>query len=271
MSKCASAGFGLPLTKRSPDCQPANGPPPQRLVEPLVLGQQLHARVAPGAVGGALQPAVLRRERDAGGPVGRPRLVAVLVEVEAEARASSRSSRPPRCRRSSAASSRPSEARLTSSRFGYGRSGEFERAVRVEREAVGGRGLEALAVAGAQPVPARRRRSRARAGTPAGAGSTSFARRSCPREDIAPISTWAPGSAARIAGPRGAHEPAVEVRRHRRAAPVRARRLRQQPRREVGLVPDDVAVDLGAVARRHLRPRRPRTCALSGRTAARRR
>ena len=152
MSKCASAGFGLPLTNRSPDCQPGERRP-QRLVEPLVLDQQLHARVAPGAVGGPLQPAVLRRERHAGGPVGRPGLVAVLVEVEAEARR--RRQQPP-------AALQPVERALEPAERGevdvvgvrIRAVGRVERAVRVEREAVGGRGLEVLAVAGAQPVPA---------------------------------------------------------------------------------------------------------------------
>ena len=52
--------------------------------------------------------------------------------------------------------------------------------------------------------------------------------------------------------PRGAHEPAVDVRRGREAdAPRDARLLRLEPARDVRLVPDQVAVDAVAVARRH--------------------
>ena len=156
MSKCASAGFGLPLEEaqaRLPAGERA-ARSPQRLVEPLVLRQQLHARVAPGAVGGDLQPAVLGGERDAGRPVGRPRLVAVLVEVEAEA---------PRARAQPPAALQAVQRRLEPTQRGEVdvvavriravRRGQ--RAVRVEREAVAGRGLEVLAVAGAQAPPAR--------------------------------------------------------------------------------------------------------------------
>ena len=52
--------------------------------------------------------------------------------------------------------------------------------------------------------------------------------------------------------PRGAHEAAVEVRRGGGAdAPRHARLLRLEPARDVRLVPDQVAVDAVAVARRH--------------------
>ena len=71
-----------------------------------------------------------------------------------------------------------------------------------------------------------------------------------PRGASAPMSTRAAGSAPWIAGPGLAREAPVEVRRVGLADRARARELRLQPQRQVRLVPDDVAVDVGAVAQR---------------------
>ncbi len=118
----------------------------------------------------------------------------------------------------------------------------------VEREAVAGGGPEALAVAGAQAPPARVHAAER-------AQEHERAQRRVLRAQVVPARGHRPdqhlgaGVGFLDRRPRGAHEPAVEVRRHRRAVPVRALRLRLQPRRQVRLVPDDVAVDVGAVAR----------------------
>ena len=161
-------------------------------------------------------------------------------------------SRPARCRRSSAVSSRPSEARLTSSRLAIGAVGRGQRAVRVEREAVGPRRLEALAVARAQPAvaardAAQRAQEHHRAQRRVARPQLLAARGHRADQHLGP----GVGGLDRRVG--GAHEPAVEMRRDGRAAAAHAARLGLQPRRQVGLVPEDVAVDVGAVAARDRR------------------
>src|SRR5262249_27119808 len=126
---------------------PARAAAADALVAPHVLRQVAHARVAPGHVGALLEPLRLLLGADAGEPVGRVGLVAVLGEPEVEPAAL-----PARVAQSAGALDRVDEA-LEAGQVGEAgvvgvrgqRVGGTADAVRVVGDALGGGGLEAAA------------------------------------------------------------------------------------------------------------------------------
>ena len=146
--------------------------------------------------------------------------------------------------------SRESDANETSSGLANGVSGRGQDPVRVEREPVGGRGLEAAAAARGELLELRvdaaeRAQERERAVLGVLAAELVAARGQRADQHLGA------GVCLVHQRVRAADERAVQVRRHRRAALADAARLRHQPAGEVRLVPEDVAVDAVAVALGH--------------------
>ena len=257
----ASAGLGRSSAKRSPDCQPeyltSDVAAAQRLVAPLVLRQQPHPRVAPREVGAVLQPARLLGERDALDRVGRVASgsrtrSAAAAEVRAAGRVAQPAARAARRRaRAPGAAGRRSTPRRGCVR---GTAGGERRRVRVVGEAVRGQRLEA---ARTRPCgrggSARRRTPSARMKASGRVRAFALRRRVAARGQRAERAPCAPGSAAAIAGCAARTSWRYRCGAYGRAALARARVLRLQPERQVGLVPDHVAVDGGAVAARDRR------------------
>ena len=132
-------------------------------------------------------------------------------------------------------------------RIGVGALRRRPPAVGVDREAVAGRRLEAAAAAAGEPRPAvaaaaEPAQEQQRAHHRVGVAQALAARGERADHDL----RARVGGLDRRVG--GADQSAVQVRRHRRAAAPRAARLRGEPRRDVRLVPEDVAVDARPVA-----------------------
>ena len=214
------------------------------LVLPLVLGERGDARLAPGDEGGLLEVQRLARRRDPDEPVGRRGLVAELGDPQREPAAAGAD--PAAAREAVDDPQEPREVghlgRVGIPVLAVGRAAAT---VRMEADRVGLDRAEAPAAARAErPVAVvdagHRAQEARRADSP-----LDRQRRQLADHDLGA----AVGPLDRRAG--GADQPAVEVRRHRRAAARPAAALAARREAQVRLVPDQVPVDLPAIARGH--------------------
>jgi hypothetical protein len=216
------------------------------LVDPQVLRDQLHARVAPREVCGLLEIEVLAPRRHPAQLVGRVGLEAVLVQPDPDRRGAGPNPAPALHEVEKVLDARQAREVGVVSR-GEGLIGRVARAVRVIGDAVGERGLEAAAAAGGD-------------GAQAGVETAERAQEGQrPRVRVAALEVAA-GRRER-ADEHGGHgiervdarvgrvdHRAVGVGGRGRAAALAARRLRLDPQREVRLVPEDVLIDARSVA-----------------------